>query len=74
MEIDITTAFSELNLGEHHWLGNPMVRGDTLCGSSKLVGDAALPQDPHLTIPVVCLWLKHWAERDPHRCWSTAHK
>lgn len=42
METDIATAFNDLNPREHYGLGMPWVEGK-LCGSSKLVGDAAFP-------------------------------
>lgn len=44
-----------------------------LCGSSKLVGDAAQPRHPRLKVPVARFWLKHWGEGDLHRGWITAH-
>ena len=51
---------------------NTMVWEVMLYGSSKLVGDAARPWHPHLEVPVVCLWLKHWGEGDLHRGLITA--
>lgn len=46
METDIKTAFNDQNPRKHHCSGNTMVCKVMLCGSPKLVGEAAQSQHP----------------------------